>query len=221
MDYNTQLPKMIIPEYGRNIQQMINFCCTIEDREERNKCAKAIIQVMGALNPHLRDVSDFTHKVWDHLFIISEFKLDVDSPYPKPNPETFHSSPEIVNYPSKKIKYKHYGKTIENIIEKAKEYPEGAEKEELKKVIANNLKKSYLTWNSKDLISDEIILNHLVELSDGALKLTDASVLSSSNEWARRQQHQGHGQHQGQRHKHKGKHHNNRNRHQNNRNKPY
>jgi hypothetical protein len=211
---------MIIPEYGRNIQQMINFCCKIEDREERNKCAKAIIQVMGALNPHLRDVSDFTHKLWDHLFIISEFKLDVDSPYPKPNPETFHTSPEIVNYPSKKIKYKHYGKTIENIIEKAKQYPEGAEKEELKKVIANNLKKSYLTWNSKDLISDEIILNHLVELSDGELKLTDASVLSSGNEWARRQN-QGHSQHHGQRHKHKGKHHNNRNRHQNNRNKPY
>ena len=220
MDYNTQLPKMIIPEYGRNIQQMINFCCSIEDREERNKCAKAIIQVMGALNPHLRDVSDFTHKLWDHLFIISEFKLDVDSPYPKPNPETFYTSPEIVNYPSKKIKYKHYGKTIENIIDKAKEYPEGAEKEELKKVIANNLKKSYLTWNSKDLISDDIILNHLVELSGGTLKLTDASVLSSSNEWARRQ-HQSQGQHQGPRHKHKGKHHNNRNRHQNNRNKPY
>jgi hypothetical protein len=218
MDYNTQLPKMIIPEYGRNIQQMINFCCSIENREERNKCAKAIIQVMGALNPHLRDVSDFTHKLWDHLFIISEFKLDVDSPYPKPNPETFQTRPETVNYPSKKIKYKHYGKTVENIIEKAKEYPEGAEKEELKRVIANNLKKSYITWNTKDLISDEIILNQLSELSGGALQLTDTSILASSNEFVKRQ-HQG--QHHGQRHKHKGKHHNNRNRHQNNRNKPY
>jgi len=175
---------------------------------------------MGALNPHLRDVADFTHKLWDHLFIISEFKLDVDSPYPKPQPETFHTKPKQVNYPSGKIKYKHYGKTIENIIAKAKEYPEGTEKEELKKVIANNLKKFYITWNSKDLISDEIILNQLSELSAGALTINDSTVLSSSADYVKRNH--GVGQYQGQRHKHnKGKNQNNRNRHQNNRNKPY
>lgn len=88
MEYNTQLERLIIPEYGRNIQSMIEYCCTIENREERNLCAKAIIQVMGQLNPTLRDQSDYTHKLWDHLFIISQFKLDVDSPYPIPQPES-------------------------------------------------------------------------------------------------------------------------------------
>src|SRR3989344_2630863 len=141
MDYNTQLPRMIIPEYGRNIQNMINHCVTIEDREERNRCAKAIIQVMGQLNPHLRDIADFTHKLWDHLFIISDFKLDVDSPYPLPSPEKLDTKPELVAYPHGKIKYKHYGKIIEDIIVKAKAYPEGPEKEELKRTIANSMKK--------------------------------------------------------------------------------
>lgn len=181
MEYNTQLDKMIIPEYGRNIQSMINHCCTIENRDERNNCARAIIQVMGQLNPHLRDIADFTHKLWDHLFIISEFKLDVDSPYPLPSAETFITKPEIVSYPSGRIKYKHYGKTIEAIIEKAKKYEEGPEKEELKRTIANNLKRFYINWN-KDSITDEIILGHLKELSEGALTLDSSVVLSSSNE---------------------------------------
>ncbi len=110
MDYNTQLPRMIIPEYGRNIQNMINHCIKIEDKEERNRCARAIIQVMGQLNPHLRDVADFTHKLWDHLFIISDFKLDVDSPYPVPSPEKLDTKPELVTYPHGKIKYKHFFK---------------------------------------------------------------------------------------------------------------
>jgi hypothetical protein len=185
MKYNTQLDKLIIPEYGRNIQNMIEYCCTIEDREERNKCAKAIIQVMGQLNPHLRDVADFTHKLWVHLFIISKFKLDVDSPYPLPSPEKLETKPEIVKYPHGKIKYKHYGKTIEEIIEKAKAYPEGPEKEELKLIIANHLKKSYITWN-KDGIGDEVILKHMEELSKGDLKMEAGIVLHSGTEFVKR-----------------------------------
>ncbi len=109
MEYNTQLPKLEIPEYGRNIQVMIDYCVTIEDREERNKCAKAIIQIMGQLNPHLRDIADFTHKLWDHLFVISKFQLDVDSPYPRPSAESFATKPKTVPYPATKMKYKHYG----------------------------------------------------------------------------------------------------------------
>ena len=120
MEYNTQLPHLEIPEYGRNIQVMIDHCITIEDRDERNKCARAIIQIMGQLNPHLRDIADFTHKLWDHLFLISKFKLDVDSPYPRPSAETFTTKPLVVPYPASKIKYKHYGKTIERIIDVAK-----------------------------------------------------------------------------------------------------
>ncbi|MBK7182202.1 MAG: DUF4290 domain-containing protein [Bacteroidetes bacterium] len=179
MEYNTSLPKMIIPEYGRNIQKMIDFAITVADKEERNKVARAIIDVMGQLNPHLRDVTDFKHKLWDHLFIISEFKLDVDSPYPRPTPETFQTKPELLKYPSNDIRYKHYGKTVERIIEKAKEYPEGDERNALVEQIANLMKRSYLNWN-RDSVNDEVILKQLGELSKGQLKLADNSSLRST-----------------------------------------
>jgi len=179
MEYNTSLPRMIIPEYGRNIQKMIDFAITVADKEERNKVARAIIDVMGQLNPHLRDVTDFKHKLWDHLFIISEFKLDVDSPYPKPTPETFQTKPELLSYPSNDIRYKHYGKTVENIIAKAKEYPEGEERNELINQIANLMKRSYLNWN-RDSVNDEVIINQLTELSKGDIK-AEASILRSTN----------------------------------------
>lgn len=185
MEYNTQQEKLIIPEYGRNIQRMINHCITIPEREERNRCAKAIIQVMGQLNPHLRDVADFNHKLWDHLFIISKFQLDVDSPYPKPNSETFETKPDIVSYPKGKIKYKHYGKTVEEIIEKAKAYPEGAEKDELKRIVANHMKKSYINWN-KDSVTDDVIIAQLDELSGGTLKIEEGTVLSAASDLVKR-----------------------------------
>jgi Domain of unknown function (DUF4290) len=181
MDYNTQLDRMIIPEYGRNIQGMIEFCITIQDKAERNLCAKAIIQVMGQLNPHLRDSSDYTHKLWDHLFIISQFKLDVDSPYPIPSPESFKEKPKQLTYPKGKIRYKHYGKTIEEIIKKAKEYQLGAERSELTRQIANHLKKSYFNWN-KDSITDDVIFKNLAELSGNELKLDENVSLSSHQE---------------------------------------
>src|SRR5438552_1458020 len=127
MDYNTQLPHLILPEYGRNIHRMVEYAMTIEDRTERNRCAHAIILVMGQLQPHLRDVADYTHKLWDHLFIISKFKLDVDSPYPKPSSESFVSKPAQVPYPPGIIKYKHYGKIMAEIIDKAVEFEEGPE----------------------------------------------------------------------------------------------
>lgn len=179
MEYNTDQPRMIIPEYGRNIQKMIDFAITVADREERNKVARAIIDVMGQLNPHLRDVTDFKHKLWDHLFIISEFRLDVDSPYPKPTRETFQTKPELLKYPSNDIRYKHYGKTVEHIIAKAREYPEGEERNELVNQIANLMKRSYLNWN-RDSVNDEVILKQLGELSKGELKLADASLLRST-----------------------------------------
>lgn len=170
LDYNTSRPKMIIPEYGRNVQEMINHCCTIEDKEERNKCAKAIIKVMGQLKPQLRDVEDFTHKLWAHLFIMSDFKLDVDSPYPIPNKESLSSRPDKVEYPHKKIKYGHYGKVLEEMITAAVQYPEGEEKKYLTKRIANSLKTSYLLWN-RDTVNDNTIVKQLEELSDGKLTI--------------------------------------------------
>lgn len=181
MEYNTQLPKLEIPEYGRNIQVMIDHCITIEDREERNKCARAIIQIMGQLNPHLRDISDFTHKLWDHLFVISKFKLDVDSPYPRPSAETFTTKPLQVPYPASKIKYKHYGKTIERIIDVAKTYEEGPEKKELSRLIANHLKKSYVNWN-KDSVTDDVIFKQFREMTNNELQIDESSALTHANE---------------------------------------
>lgn len=181
MEYNTQLPHLQIPEYGRNIQVMIEHCITIEDRDERNKCARAIIQIMGQLNPHLRDIADFTHKLWDHLFVISKFRLDVDSPYPRPNAETFTTKPKTVPYPANKIRYKHYGKTIERIIDVAKTYDEGAEKRELSRLIANHLKKSYVNWN-KDSVTDDVIFKQFREMTNNELIIDENSALTHANE---------------------------------------
>ncbi len=189
MEYNTSLPHLIIPEYGRNIQKMIDFAKTVKDRQERNKVAQSIIDVMGALNPHLRDITDFKHKLWDHLFIISGFKLDVDSPYPMPTAATFQTKPDRIKIPSQKIRYKHYGKITEDVIDKASQYPEGAEKEVLAEVIANLMKRSYLTWN-RDTVSDSTILAQMEELSKGRLVLKDHLALKSTQSFVPRTQNQ-------------------------------
>ncbi len=169
LDYNTQQPHLVIPEYGRNIQRMIEYCCTIKEREERNICARAIISVMGQLNPYFKDGEDVRHKLWDHLFIISDFKLDVDSPYPLPSRETFQTKPERINYPSGNIRYKQYGKTVNDLILKAKALAEGDEKEELKRLIAMFMKRAYFTMNKENAV-DGMILKHLSELSNGDLE---------------------------------------------------
>ncbi len=180
LEYNTSRAKMIIPEYGRNVQKMINHCCTIEDKEERNKCANAIIKVMGQLNPQLRDIEDFTHKLWAHLFIMSDFKLEVDSPYPRPSAENFTSKPEKLEYPNRKIKYGHYGKILEDMIKAAVDYPEGEEKKYLIKRCANLLKTSYLIWN-RDTVNDNTIVKHLEDFSGGKLTI-DPEELMDTNE---------------------------------------
>lgn len=178
MEYNTARPKLIIPEYGRHVQSMVDFAISIEDREERNKVARSIIDVIGNLNPHLRDVTDFQHKLWDHLFIMSDFKLDVDSPYPIPSRESLYVKPEPLPYPQSNIKYRYYGKTIINMIDYCVEMEDGELKEGLVRAIANQMKKSYLTWN-KDTVADTVILKHLEELSNGKLKPSDDFVFST------------------------------------------
>jgi len=184
LEYNTQRPKMIIPEYGRNVQNMINHCLTLEDREERNKCANAIIKIMGQINPQLRDSEDYTHKLWAHLFIMSDFKLDVDSPYPKPKPEMFTTKPDRVAYPQQKIKYGHYGRVLEDMVKATVEHEEGEEKEYLKKRLGDLFKTSYLLWN-RDTVADNVIVNHIKEISGGKIiineeDLTDTSTLLKS-----------------------------------------
>ena len=180
-DYNTQRTKMILPEYGRNIQKMVEYAIQIDDTEERNKAARAIIVIMGNLNPHLRDVNDFKHKLWDHLFIISDFKLDIDSPYEKPTREILYEKPKQVPYSDYNIRYKHYGKIIELLIKQAITFEEGPEKEILIKLIANHMKKCYLTWN-REVVTDEVIIDDLKKLSGGALVVSEDLKLSESRD---------------------------------------
>ncbi len=206
MEYNTSRSKMNISEYGRNIQKMIEYIMTIEDREKRNLLTRATINVMGQLNPHLRDVNDFKHKLWDHLFIMSDFKLDVDSPYPKPSPEILTKKPELLNYGSGNVTFKHYGRYIEKIIEKACELEDGKEKDALIKLIANHLKKSYLTWN-RDTVTDEEIASHLSMLSGGKLELREDIKLQNTQDIMpknKKKKYQGK-QNNGKNYQHKGK----------------
>jgi hypothetical protein len=180
-DYNTQREKMVLPEYGRNIQKMVHHAMQIEDRDERNRAAQAIISIMGNLNPHLRDVSDFKHKLWDHLAIMSDFKMDIDSPYETPVPEILLAKPKPIPYKEENIRYKHYGKIIEYLIQEAVKYDEGEEKDVLIKLIANHMKKCYLTWN-REVVTDEVIFEDLKTLSEGRLIPPEDLKLSESRD---------------------------------------
>lgn len=159
-----------MPEYGRNIQTMVNHLFTIEDREKRNQSANAIIDVMGNLFPYLRDIPEYKHKLWDHLAIMSDFKLDIDYPYELPSPELLVEKPKKVPYNQNDIKLRHYGLIIEKMIEKAVEM-EGEEKDILIEQIANQMKKLYLSWN-KDSVEDEKIFVDLEELSGNRLQVS-------------------------------------------------
>ncbi|MDX8340787.1 DUF4290 domain-containing protein [Draconibacterium sp. IB214405] len=178
MDYNTKRKKMALPEYGRNIQNMVDYLLTIEDREKRNRSAQTVIDVMGNLFPHLRDVQDFKHKLWDHLAIMSDFELDIDYPYDPPSPESLHERPNVVPYDQHRIKYKHYGRTMELLIKEADNF-EGEEREIIIEQIANHMKKSYLAWN-KDAVEDQMIFNDLDEMSRGKLKVKEDLQLADA-----------------------------------------
>ena len=170
LEYNSEREHLIIPEYGRHLQKLIEQAVAIQDDVERNKAAKYIIQVMGSLNPHLRDVPDFQHKLWDQLFIMSDFKLAADSPYPIPTREVLQLRPDVLKYPQNFPKYRYYGNNIKYMIDVANKWEEGELKAALVKVIANHMKKSYLSWN-KDTVKDDVIFEHLYELSDGKLNM--------------------------------------------------
>lgn len=181
LTYNTDRPKMHIPEYGRNVQKMVDYAVSLPEKSDRNIVANAIIKVMGELNPHLRDVEEYKPKLWTHLFIMSEFELDVDSPYPLPEREKLSAKPNKVDYPQSKIKIGHYGKTVEKMIDKAVEMAKGDERTALEKYIASLMKRFHLTFNSS-FVEDEVILAHLTKLSDGKIQLSDTSFLPNTNE---------------------------------------
>lgn len=163
LDYNTQLKKLELPEYGRNIQRMVDYCTQIEDREERTRCAYAIIATMGNLFPHLRDIDDFKHKLWDHLAIMSDFKLDIDYPYEVLKPDNLYTRPKPISYKLSPIKYRHYGKLLEDMLKKSTSFPEDSqEREQLLSLLANNMKKT-LYNSSKEIVEDERILKDIKE----------------------------------------------------------
>ncbi|MDR6301049.1 DUF4290 domain-containing protein [Mesonia maritima] len=170
LEYNSERSKLIIPEYGRHIQKMVEHAVSLEDDKERNEVAQAIIDVMGNLNPHLRDVPDFQHKLWDQLFIISDFKLDVESPFPKPSKEKLQEPPAGLEYPQNHPKYRFYGNNIKRMIDVATKWEDGDLKEALIFTIANHMKKCYLNWN-RDSVDDKVIFDHLFELSGGKINL--------------------------------------------------
>ncbi len=174
LKYNSQQEKLILPEYGRNIQQMVDYCVTIEDREERTRCAYTIIQIMGNLFPQIRDSEDYKHKLWDHLAIMSDFKLDIDFPYEIVKKENLVTKPQRIPYKLEHIKYRHYGKIIELMIDEACKYPEGKEKDVLVSLIANHMKKLIFSIN-KEGVEDEKILKDLKHYSKGKIDL-DASI---------------------------------------------
>ena len=172
LEYNTVREDLIIPEYGRHIQKMINYASTRETKEERNKLANAIISVMGNLQPHLRDVADFQHKLWDQLFIMSDFKLDADSPFEKPSKEILNAKPEPLSYPQNFPKYRFYGNNIKIMIDEAVKWDSGEMKDALVLTIANHMKKCFLNWN-KDNVEDQVIFDHLYELSETKIDIRD------------------------------------------------
>ena len=181
MEYNTQKSKLIIAEYGRNLQQMAQDCAKIEDRELRTRTAEFIVNVMAQMNPKVKESGDYRQKLWDHLHIMADFKLDVDSPYPAPTQEVLHFARKPIKYQQSNIRYRHYGKNIELMIDKAVTFDDGPEKEELIKTIANHLKKSYLNWN-RNSVDDDVILKNLAELSSNRLQLAEDHKLSHTNE---------------------------------------
>ncbi|MDC9724140.1 MAG: DUF4290 domain-containing protein [Urechidicola sp.] len=186
LEYNSERTNLLIPEYGRHLQKLVDHCIALEDDEERNKMARAIVDVMGNLQPHLRDVPDFKHKLWDQLFIMSDFKLKAESPYPQPSKEELQEKPEPLPYPKTASKYRFYGNNIQTMIDVVLSWEEGEKREGLTYVVANHMKKCYLNWN-KDTVDDEVIFKHLYELSDGKIDLREnGEKLSESSSLLRK-----------------------------------
>ena len=195
MEYNTQRKKMELPEYGRSVQNMVDHALTIEDREERQRCANTIVNIMGGMFPQLRDVPDFKHKLWDHLAIMSDFKLDIDYPFEIVKPEELEMKPERIPYASNAVRYRHYGRFLEGMVKKAMEMEEGEEKEAFIHLLAIQMKKNLNNWN-KEGIEDQKIVDDLREYSGGAIDLQVEDLhlteqrLGNNNNQQRRQNNQ-------------------------------
>lgn len=189
MEYNTQQRKLSLPEYGRSVQNMVDYALTIEDRAERQRCANTIVNIMGGMFPYLRDAEDSNRKLWDHLAIMADFKLDIDYPVEIVKKESLRMKPDRIPYSQNHIHYRHYGRYVQEMIQTAINYPEGEEKILYLELIANQMKKDYLNWN-KDGVEDQKIFDDLYELSGGKIKIsaTDFHLLEQRVLMPRRRQ---------------------------------
>ena len=178
MEYNTSRASLIFPEYGRAIQEMVNYAKELPTKEERTAAAKTIVNVMAVLHPQQKDMTDYRQKLWDHLFIISDFSLDCEAPYPIPDRELVNQKPNPITYPQKNIRMRHYGSIVEKMIAETKNMEEGPEREAVIEQIANFMKASYLTWN-RDTVSDELIFEQLKEFSGGLLTVKEDTKLAT------------------------------------------
>ncbi|MDL2296972.1 DUF4290 domain-containing protein [Bacteroidales bacterium OttesenSCG-928-B11] len=190
LEYNTERNELIIKEYGRNIQKMIEFACTIKDDKKRTETANAIVKVMSQINPDTTDINhnpkkpsespDYWNKLWDHLFIISNYQLNVDAPFPKPKPKAEKSKHIQAEYRKNPIRYRTYGRNMEQIIKTVAQYPE-EDRNKLVKILANHLKKLYLTYN-RDSVDDQLIVKQLFDLSNGKLLVPDEFTLDATRD---------------------------------------
>lgn len=186
LEYNTQRSRLPLPEYGRNLQKMVQNALRIEDKEKRTRYAHFLVDIMVQLHPSGKDSSELRHKLWDHLHIMADFQLDIESPFPVPDREVLTKPPKRLSYPDRQFKYRYYGRCIQDIIEKACEFEDGEEKQALTQSIANQMKKSYLIWN-KDAVDDTLIAQHLAELSKNRLAITEDVQLKQASEILGRQ----------------------------------
>jgi hypothetical protein len=178
MEYNTGRNQLVMREYGRHIQKMIEYLLTLEDKETRQRNAYAVIELMGFLNPHLKNVEDFRHKLWDHLFLISDFKLDVESPYPIPTRETLKAKPKPLPYPKRYPKFAHLGKNLETVINKALKEENPEKKQGFANAVAYYMKLAYSNWH-KETVHDDAIQSELSNITEGQLAFTNTPYVRS------------------------------------------
>lgn len=215
MEYNTEREKIVISEYGRNIQVMIRHLMDIEDRKQRTEAAYFIVNVMAQMNTQVKESNDYMHKLWDHLHIIAQYELDVDGPYPKPTPEMQKKKPEHVGYQKNNIRYGHYGQYIYDVVKKVKEMEDGPKKQAILINIANQMKRDYLNWN-RDTVNDLLILDDLYKISGEEIALPMETKLIPTSEILNKTQNQ---QQQNQKKKN-GSNNNNNKKNNNNKNQP-
>lgn len=170
LDYNTQREKLVMPEYGRQIQDMVDYAVTLTDKDERQKCAETIIQIMNIMFPQSSENEGYQQELWDHLAVMSNFKLDIDYPFDVSNAIKIHSKPDPMPYPDNHNPIKHYGDLVFKLFEKLKTMEPGEERDELVNITANQMKRNLLQW-SHGSSDDEKVSSDLAKYTDGKIQL--------------------------------------------------